>query len=551
MPETLGQYLKQARADLRITLDKASEATRIRVPYLQALESDDYSIIPSAAQGRGFLRNYAEYLGLDLDQTLAELQRNRPEPDEISGPLPQADIIQTDILQEKKPRPSWNRRLARRAPAESTPEADSPQPPAEEPEPIKPRVRKKKDPASLETPRKSRKKTKKEEPAPIVEEPRTAEQIKAASESQPVEAAQPPVMRAAKPNPFAKFLTFIKIRLAASRPASEISADVEVQTQAPDVPNETAEEIFIAIGVDLQKRRELISLTLDEVERHIHVRAAFLKLLEEGVFDELPSPVQTRGMIANYAAFLDLDVDAILLRFADALQARRRQKYPKMPRGKNSISLMPSMPPLRSFIAGDLIFGIAMVVMLAALAIWGVSRVIAAQRAQAALPTALSIPDVLVASPALTPVQEVTFIPIVNTPFVLTGTPDTTGETPTPAVNINVTVIVTAVERSYLRVSVDGKIIFDGRVIPGDVFTYEAENQVSILTGNGSALRVTFNGRDLGLIGNFGEVVSQIYTIDGLVTPTATISPTPTITPKATITSTSTNTPISTPTPTP
>ena len=44
--------------------------------------------------------------------------------------------------------------------------------------------------------------------------------------------------------------------------------------------------------------------------------------------DELPSTVQTRGMLSNYATFLDLDVDALLLRFADALQARHRERNP-------------------------------------------------------------------------------------------------------------------------------------------------------------------------------------------------------------------------------
>jgi cytoskeletal protein RodZ len=45
------------------------------------------------------------------------------------------------------------------------------------------------------------------------------------------------------------------------------------------------------------------------VERHTHLRAVFVKALEEGAFDKLPSPVQTRGMLSNYATFLDLDVD--------------------------------------------------------------------------------------------------------------------------------------------------------------------------------------------------------------------------------------------------
>ena len=51
-------------------------------------------------------------------------------------------------------------------------------------------------------------------------------------------------------------------------------------------------------------------------EAHTHVRKHYLELIEAGAFGELPSPVQARGMLANYAEFLNLDVDAILLYYA-------------------------------------------------------------------------------------------------------------------------------------------------------------------------------------------------------------------------------------------
>ena len=59
----------------------------------------------------------------------------------------------------------------------------------------------------------------------------------------------------------------------------------------------------------------MLSLTYEEVERHTRVRALFLKALEDGALEDMPSPVQTRGILANYAVFLDLDADTILLQF--------------------------------------------------------------------------------------------------------------------------------------------------------------------------------------------------------------------------------------------
>ena len=82
--------------------------------------------------------------------------------------------------------------------------------------------------------------------------------------------------------------------------------------------------------MELRHNREALSLHLDEVERNTHVKAHYLEALEQGAMDKLPSTVQTRGMLSNYASFLDMDVDAVLLRFADALQARHREKNPQI-----------------------------------------------------------------------------------------------------------------------------------------------------------------------------------------------------------------------------
>src|SRR6185503_2307581 len=86
MTQSIGQKLKQAREEQRITLEHASESTRIRMLYLKALETDDVTVLPSPVQARGFLRNYADYLGLDFDRLLDELRAEQTSSDEIIGP---------------------------------------------------------------------------------------------------------------------------------------------------------------------------------------------------------------------------------------------------------------------------------------------------------------------------------------------------------------------------------------------------------------------------------------------------------------------------------
>ena len=63
----LGIKLKQAREARQLTLREIERATRIRVEFLQALEDEQFDLLPSATHVRGFIRSYAGYLGVDPD----------------------------------------------------------------------------------------------------------------------------------------------------------------------------------------------------------------------------------------------------------------------------------------------------------------------------------------------------------------------------------------------------------------------------------------------------------------------------------------------------
>lgn len=67
----LGEMLRVARERKGVDLYRVERDTKIRARHLDALESGDYAALPSAVYIKGFLRNYAVYLGLDPDETLA------------------------------------------------------------------------------------------------------------------------------------------------------------------------------------------------------------------------------------------------------------------------------------------------------------------------------------------------------------------------------------------------------------------------------------------------------------------------------------------------
>ncbi len=88
----LGEWLRERREELDISLDQAEEETRIRARYLQALETEDFQALPDTVVGRGFLRNYATYLGLDSHRAsdLYSVLVAPPEPESLTveGPSP-------------------------------------------------------------------------------------------------------------------------------------------------------------------------------------------------------------------------------------------------------------------------------------------------------------------------------------------------------------------------------------------------------------------------------------------------------------------------------
>jgi cytoskeleton protein RodZ len=72
---TFGENLRREREMRGVTLEEISESTKISVRLLKALEEDDFGKLPGGVFTRSFIRNYAQYLGLDEEHVLAEYKR--------------------------------------------------------------------------------------------------------------------------------------------------------------------------------------------------------------------------------------------------------------------------------------------------------------------------------------------------------------------------------------------------------------------------------------------------------------------------------------------
>jgi cytoskeletal protein RodZ len=61
----IGTSLREARLRKQVDIPEAEQGTKIRGKYLRALEQEQFELLPAQTYVKGFLRSYAEYLGLD------------------------------------------------------------------------------------------------------------------------------------------------------------------------------------------------------------------------------------------------------------------------------------------------------------------------------------------------------------------------------------------------------------------------------------------------------------------------------------------------------
>lgn len=101
---SVGQILQQRRKELGLSIQDVQVKTRISSKFLMALENDDFGKIPGEAYVRGFLRLYAENLGIDSNALIAQYGR------EVGGVEEETLAEKTEPLERdlvKRPRSKW------------------------------------------------------------------------------------------------------------------------------------------------------------------------------------------------------------------------------------------------------------------------------------------------------------------------------------------------------------------------------------------------------------------------------------------------------------
>lgn len=603
MKPTVGQQLQRAREQAGISLDDAAHETHIRAHYLQNLEDDHPELLNSDAQARGFLRLYAEFLGLSYPELLAIWEAPAEEPPAEAGAA--AEI---PAQEEQKSVFGW---LKKRIPEEPVrlPDSEPETQPAGQPSVESPaeEITETSEGASIEPPADTSPEPPVEMPVDMTaeltaesvpespsaipdeestEEPTAQAQFQNEDQNEGIGSAPRSIFDKADtpattealtvdetlqeepddeempaveiPGGFKGFLLRGTHALSSfGRKVSNLLPFLKARRDTPELAEkaasrknllpQTSQDIFSQIGAMLQTRRKVMELSLTDIENFTNLKRAFLIALEEGHFDALPSTVQGRGMLNNYAQFLGMEETAVMDLFSQALQLQREERMrPQRKPEKPAVSVRVNLPERwRKIINPDLIIGSILIVGLFAFIIWGATQVFSNSGGS---PTdAPSISEMLQTTPSESPAPNLAQTEQAESTAAAEEATPLPGvavveATPTVVATVNTAplqVVIIAHDRAFLRVTVDGAETFNGRVVPDNVYTYSGNISVSLLTGNAAALEVYFNQDYVGNLGDVGEVVNIDFALDGLITPTPAATQTPTLeqpTPEAAMT---------------
>lgn len=294
------------------------------------------------------------------------------------------------------------------------------------------------------------------------------------------------------------------------------------------------------LGTLLREAREARGVTLADAQEATKINSRYLDALEDGHYEVLPSEVHVRGYLRNYARYLRLDPKPLLDRYE--LNRENRRSSPPEPEADEDLSALGPLDapeeqvffdPVNVDINGGkkaesgsglrIIIILALILAIAIVAIRFVPMLTGNGDGEESLTN--SIEEVV---GGLTngnePAAEATAEqPAIQQPSsVITSTsrnagiilPTPTATRPTlPATMETIQLQLDVTERTWMRVTIDSEVVFEGLARKGDEpYIWEALQEAQLLTGNAIGVFVTINDVPLGKLGGRGEVVDETWT---------------------------------------
>lgn len=287
------------------------------------------------------------------------------------------------------------------------------------------------------------------------------------------------------------------------------------------------------LGEFLKREREQKNISLGEMAKHTKVREHFLKAIEEDRYDLLPSPIYGKGFLSAYAKYVGLDSREVLLRYERTLKGKeiipsKAKLSTSQPKGRDLLKVDPGrrLSPLPS------LFNKLKALSFKSKGKAGPGAVKRAKSERKSLKVALSnrkqtgmISGIIAISllisyflhpylsgpPVGSPPEKPKAgesLPIIPTTQTQEVSPS--GERKPFSLEIK------AIEETWVKIQIDGLSQAEALFKPGEGSSYQGANRIELLVGNAGGLDMAFNGRKLERFGKPGEVVTLVFTPQGV-----------------------------------
>ena len=275
------------------------------------------------------------------------------------------------------------------------------------------------------------------------------------------------------------------------------------------------------LGKYLKNQRESKKISLREVANNIRVRENLLKAIEEDQYHLLPTATYVKGFLLAYAKYLKLDSNEVLHRYERVLRGepvtpppakspKTRKKIPPTEPLKPKEKIPPTQPqkPKQKVLWNTI-------------QTWVVGGVIVAS---------LIVFYLFFPYPFKLPIKPVPEKPIIKEKLSIAPSPPVVATTPvlppTPSSPISATTPVPekktlslqlkAIEETWVSLQVDDQSEKEMTFKAGEGISVQASNRIRIIIGNAGGLDLIFNGKPLDKFGKLGEVLTLLFTSQGV-----------------------------------
>lgn len=300
--------------------------------------------------------------------------------------------------------------------------------------------------------------------------------------------------------------------------------------------NTGAQDRAIHIGETLKKAREELGQSLKDVEEATKIRARYLEAMENDDFDALPGAVYARGFLKTYANYLDLDGERfsqeLVNRQAAASQSPDDDRHGRdlaeeayttelIWSGTGWLGRIRNSGLSRLVVAGGVMGALLLVIVVGGLYLVGLQASQPPDGADGPRSVGgepLSKQDSASQGTGASGTNSAKQNDASKNERGGEGGNGAAAEEPPPAdqpsqESLTMDLLVNG-DISWLNIEVDGIVVLEQIAQSGFSRTFEAEESITVWTGNAGVVFISLNGEDAQRFGEFGETKTETFTLE-------------------------------------